>query len=441
MKKFNGRRVGVTLLLAGAMAGTSLDARAGDFSDCGTPGSPYTTGSCWVGYTTTTYPVFQALSAGAGGITISDSAGGTGVASASSTGTGVAAASATGIGLSAITESGVFGGEQTHAAILAAYGSGVYDDSNDMAVFGSSSGGDGGHFLTNVAGNKGVYGINLDTGSNVNDGGVYGESAGSAGFGVGGKNSSSGYGGHFTSSSGQAVYGSTGNADGGHFENNGASVAAVSGTNSGDGYGIYGHGEGSTGVYGEGGAVGIYGQCTSSNCYAGYFYGSAEVTGGFYAAGSCRFGTCPSDERLKKNITPLKGALDTLMGLRGVTFEWKDPEAQPEGDRGVQIGFIAQNVEKTFPKWVGEHNGFKTLDIPQRQIAALQVEAIRTLKTENDGLRADVETLKEQVRTLAEGGHPIVGRSRFNFDGFGWGIAGVLGTSLFFVSRRKRQAA
>jgi len=32
-----------------------------------------------------------------------------------------------------------------------------------------------------------------------------------------------------------------------------------------------------------------------------------------------------SDERLKKNIETIPNALETVSGLRGVTFEWKDP--------------------------------------------------------------------------------------------------------------------
>src|SRR5262249_24108219 len=58
-----------------------------------------------------------------------------------------------------------------------------------------------------------------------------------------------------------------------------------------------------------------------------------------------------SDVRLKKNIEPLTGALDRLLQLRSVTFEYKDPQSIHEAP-GVQIGMIAQEVEKVFPDWV-----------------------------------------------------------------------------------------
>lgn len=37
-----------------------------------------------------------------------------------------------------------------------------------------------------------------------------------------------------------------------------------------------------------------------------------------------------SDVRLKKNIEPLSGGLDKLLSLRGVTFEYKEPEKMSE---------------------------------------------------------------------------------------------------------------
>ena len=63
----------------------------------------------------------------------------------------------------------------------------------------------------------------------------------------------------------------------------------------------------------------------------------------------------PSDERLKRNIVPLRGALERVLQLRGVTFEWNElgqQETQQESGGEPQIGFIAQEVETVFPQWV-----------------------------------------------------------------------------------------
>jgi hypothetical protein len=48
-----------------------------------------------------------------------------------------------------------------------------------------------------------------------------------------------------------------------------------------------------------------------------------------------------------------------MVELQGVTYEWKDTTAQGH-ETGTQIGFIAQDVAKVRPKWVGEDKqGFK----------------------------------------------------------------------------------
>jgi hypothetical protein len=50
-----------------------------------------------------------------------------------------------------------------------------------------------------------------------------------------------------------------------------------------------------------------------------------------------------SDARVKKNIQPLNGALDTLTQLRGVSFEWVNP-ADHANQTGRQAGFVAQGL-------------------------------------------------------------------------------------------------
>ena len=89
-----------------------------------------------------------------------------------------------------------------------------------------------------------------------------------------------------------------------------------------------------------------------------------------------------SDARLKKNINDLDGALDSLLALHGVTFEYKDPASINETP-GMHIGMIAQDVEKVFPQWISEtSNGYKQLSFSGFE--ALTVEALRDLRNEKD---------------------------------------------------------
>jgi len=110
-----------------------------------------------------------------------------------------------------------------------------------------------------------------------------------------------------------------------------------------------------------------------------------------------------SDARLKHNVHPLDGALDRLLALRGVTFEYLDPAAIRELP-GVQTGFIAQEVQAVFPEWVDEAaDGF--LRLSERGTTALFVEALRELRAENDAalaaVQAETDRLREENRRLS----------------------------------------
>jgi hypothetical protein len=120
-----------------------------------------------------------------------------------------------------------------------------------------------------------------------------------------------------------------------------------------------------------------------------------------------------SDERLKKNITPINGALEKLLDLQGVSYEWINPEEHVTGRRS---GFIAQQVEESFPDWVTsaapaesdknlipEGEKAKAVTIPT-DFSAYVVEGIRELKSEKDreiaSLKAENEELKARLEAI-----------------------------------------
>jgi hypothetical protein len=101
---------------------------------------------------------------------------------------------------------------------------------------------------------------------------------------------------------------------------------------------------------------------------------------------------------LKRNVTLLSGALDKLLQLRGVNYEWIEPKKHGNLT-GKQMGMIAQEVEKVFPEWVGTNpDGFKNLTF--RGFEALTVEALRELKTENEALQRTNDLLQSQIAEL-----------------------------------------
>ena len=108
-------------------------------------------------------------------------------------------------------------------------------------------------------------------------------------------------------------------------------------------------------------------------------------------------GASASDVRLKKDITRLTGALDSLLSLEGVSFEYVDPASINELP-GARMGLVAQDVERVFPDWIEQgEDGYKRMTV--RGFEAVAIEAMRELRLEKD---AQIETLQQENDTLRE---------------------------------------
>ena len=103
----------------------------------------------------------------------------------------------------------------------------------------------------------------------------------------------------------------------------------------------------------------------------------------------------PSDQRLKKSITPIPNALAKVMSLRGVNFEWKDTSMN-----GKQIGFIAQEVEKVVPEVVNYSKESDTYTMQYAPVTALLVEAMKEQQKTIEQLKAENEVLKKQMEEI-----------------------------------------
>jgi hypothetical protein len=95
-------------------------------------------------------------------------------------------------------------------------------------------------------------------------------------------------------------------------------------------------------------------------------------------------GTSPynnvSDKRLKKNIHQIPNALENILQLRGVFYDW-NKEVNPEfklGDR-QELGVIAQEVEKVYPQAVSldKKSGFR--NVAYSMLIAPIIEAVKEL--------------------------------------------------------------
>jgi hypothetical protein len=301
---------------------------------------------------------------------------------------------------------------------------------NGVYALGGSIGVYGGGTTTGVSGAGGTYGIYGTSGNNgYPAAGVYGtSSAMTEGQGVVGS---------VTGSESIGVLGQTNVGYGIYGIASGTSGVASIGYASGQyGYGIEGIASQSTGVgvWGKAtdGGVGVYGSCTGENCLAASFSGNVNLITGYsylYNGTTCVGGECTiSDRRLKKNIEPLAGAIDKLLQLKGVTYEWNALD-EPFKKPGVHTGVIAQDVEKVFPEWVTEDSkGIKAVNPDPRTMLGVTVEAFRTQQTEIEDLKAEVKALKDARR-------PVVSMNA-NGLGIGFGLVAVAGAIVVF--RRKR---
>lgn len=103
-----------------------------------------------------------------------------------------------------------------------------------------------------------------------------------------------------------------------------------------------------------------------------------------------------SDENLKKNILTLDGALDKIMQLRGVRYDWR---ADASANSSANIGFIAQEVEKVFPQFVDTGaNGVK--GVAYGAFTPVLLQAIKEIQTEILGFAQSITT---QVITAITG--------------------------------------
>jgi hypothetical protein len=102
--------------------------------------------------------------------------------------------------------------------------------------------------------------------------------------------------------------------------------------------------------------------------------------------------TQSSDERLKKDIKTIDGALNKTLDLRGVSYTWKD-DAENENP---QIGVIAQELEEIFPELVRtDENGMKSVNYAQ--MTAILIEAVKELNTLVEDLKSENKVLTAKV--------------------------------------------
>ena len=139
---------------------------------------------------------------------------------------------------------------------------------------------------------------------------------------------------------------------------------------------------------------------------------SASNTGNVTVSGDI---TMNSDERLKRNIKPIRDAQTWLNLLKPVTYQWK---AYLNRNPSFQFGFIAQDVETVFPELVRTgRNGVLSVNyqgfIPLLVEAAQEADSIRSAQqAELEALRIKVEKQDRELEVLKRQMRQLLKRNR-----------------------------
>jgi len=97
-----------------------------------------------------------------------------------------------------------------------------------------------------------------------------------------------------------------------------------------------------------------------------------------------------SDKRLKENIKPLDNALEKVLKISGVSFDWKELTEEEKktihGNEGHDVGVIAQEIEEVLPEVVTERDsGYKA--VKYEKIVPLLIQAIKEQQQQIEELK------------------------------------------------------
>ena len=99
-----------------------------------------------------------------------------------------------------------------------------------------------------------------------------------------------------------------------------------------------------------------------------------------------------SDQRLKRDIQPITLALKKVQQLNGYHYYWKDSQR----DQGLQIGVIAQELQKVLPELVkSDDKGI--LSVNYTGLAPILIEAVKEQQTIIDDQNKRIEQLEKQL--------------------------------------------
>lgn len=114
-----------------------------------------------------------------------------------------------------------------------------------------------------------------------------------------------------------------------------------------------------------------------------------------------------SDIRLKKDVEPLRGALDKVLRIQGLRYRFDGAKVDPAGDltnedENLHLGFSAQDLEQVVPEAV---EYFPTMDqygVSYGALVPVLVEAIKEQQTQIDTLQKQLDAIQQRLDALEQ---------------------------------------
>jgi hypothetical protein len=140
--------------------------------------------------------------------------------------------------------------------------------------------------------------------------------------------------------------------------------------------------------------------------------GSGAYTGAVNRMADGTLTTATSDIRFKKDIITIESPLEKVLALRGVTYNWKDPNSPKR-----MMGMIAQEVKDIVPELVFQ-NSDGYYGINYGETVGLLIEAIKVQEIKIDDIRqivdqntTDIENLQILVNEKLDAASDILARN------------------------------
>jgi hypothetical protein len=97
-----------------------------------------------------------------------------------------------------------------------------------------------------------------------------------------------------------------------------------------------------------------------------------------------------SDSRLKTNVSSILSALNKVLSLNGVEFDWDEKLSHLHGYEGHDVGIIAQEVQSVLPEAV-RVSGHGYLSVRYEKLVPLLIEAIKEQQILIDAIMSKLE--------------------------------------------------